>query len=67
MSPRKDRWWIVSKNHPVEEIQNDIVFKIEFMTFPWFEKTHDLEFSIELAKEYRHTKHIRALESLRRK
>jgi hypothetical protein len=67
MIPRKDRWWIVSKTYPVEEIRGDVMFKIEFVTLPWFEKAHDLEFSIELVKEYKLINHIRALEALRQK
>jgi len=65
--PPKDRWWIVSEDHPVEEIRGDVIFKIEFVTLPWFEKAHELEFSIELVKEYKLINHIRALESLRQK
>ena len=64
MRERRDFWWNVRGDTPLDSIQLDLLERIDRYVIPWFDWTHDIDHSLQLTREYQLTDFIAALEKV---
>jgi hypothetical protein len=65
MPEHRDFWWKVHLDKPLDSAQLDLLERIDRYVIPWFEWAHDIDHSLELAREYKLIGIIAALEKVK--
>jgi Domain of unknown function (DUF4304) len=63
--PPKDRWWTVTDEQSVTNLEPEIWQAVEDFALPWFDRGHDIDAAIADAEEYKLTQYILALKALK--
>jgi hypothetical protein len=65
MPERRDIWWHAKAETPLNSVQLDLLERVDRYVMPWFDWAHDINHSIQLAREYKLIDFIAALEKVR--